>query len=105
VTRKQDLEQRHDQSLMRHIASQLSRRLGMMDHGDEMQLRSEAPKKVKLPPPCQICGEIEREIAPGLYRIQHNFAIHFPNDKWAQRAPVERGGGGWAMTDSVLPPE
>ena len=26
--------------------------------------------------PCPICGEVEREVSPGIYRIDHNMGKH-----------------------------
>jgi hypothetical protein len=36
-------------------------------------------KPVKLPPPCPLCGEQEREVQPGVFKIKHNYDLHgFP---------------------------
>jgi hypothetical protein len=36
-------------------------------------------KPVKLPPPCALCGEQEKEVSPGVFRIKHNYELHgFP---------------------------
>lgn len=44
---------------------------------NELELPPQNP--VKLPPPCPICGEQEKEVSPGLYRITHKYDVHgFP---------------------------
>lgn len=46
-------------------------------------------KPVKLPPPCPICGELEREVTPGIYRITHDYESHGIARPESRRMPTE----------------